>query len=249
MRTISFQLYSAHRAGPIERVIPRLAGYGYRAVEGYGDLYDEPSWLADLLAANGLTMPSGHFGLDRLADPEAVARTAHRLGIADVICPNVAPQMRRQPSAAWRSFARELSRIGGELRSAGLRFGWHNNDFEFLPMEGGDLPMRILLEEAPDLDWQFDVLWAIKGGSDPVLWYERYGPRIFSLHVKDEGPAGSNPAEGDWADVGHGTVDWPGLVALAEAKTAATLFVLEHEQTEDVDRFAVRSLAAASAWP
>ena len=56
------------------------------------------------------------------------------------------------------------------------------------------------------------MAWVIRGGADPLKWISDYGKRIVAVHVKDIAPAGQNADEDGWADVGHGTVDWKGLI-------------------------------------
>ena len=51
-----------------------------------------------------------------------------------------------------------------------------------------------------------------------------------------------------WADVGHGTLDWKGLMAALRGKTPARYFVMEHDNPSDYERFARRSIAAANAF-
>ena len=46
-------------------------------------------------------------------------------------------------------------------------------------------------------------------------------------------------------NVGHGTLDWPGLVKALKEKTATRLYVMEHDNPSDAARFARRSLEAA----
>ncbi len=51
-----------------------LGELGYNQVEGYGALYanlDQLDKLKADLAANGLTMPTGHFGFDMVRDQSA----------------------------------------------------------------------------------------------------------------------------------------------------------------------------------
>ena len=69
-----------------------------------------------------------------------------------------------------------------------------------------------MLDAAPGIGWEMDVAWVIRGGADPLKWIAEYGPRITAVHVKDIAPAGQNANEDGWADVGHGTVDWAGLI-------------------------------------
>jgi sugar phosphate isomerase/epimerase len=136
--------------------------------------------------------------------------------------------------------------VGEKVRAAGLAFGWHNHDFELVPLADGSVPMQIILENAPGIDWEADIAWIIRGGGDPMDWIARHGSRITAAHVKDIAPAGECTDEDGWADVGHGVVDWRGIkTALVSAGTG--LFVMEHDNPSDNTRFATRSINAFHA--
>jgi sugar phosphate isomerase/epimerase len=91
----SFQLYSARNFQPWNEVLAMVAKAGYRKVEGFGGLYDDPSALRSLLDRNGLSMPSGHFGLDMLEkDFDRALAIAETLGIETMICPHIAAELR-----------------------------------------------------------------------------------------------------------------------------------------------------------
>jgi sugar phosphate isomerase/epimerase len=77
----SFQLYSARNFPPLDDVLARLARLGYRQVEGFGGLYADAPGLAASLHKHGLTMPTGHFGLNQLLDTDAALKTAETLGV------------------------------------------------------------------------------------------------------------------------------------------------------------------------
>ena len=234
--------------GSLEYILSRLAGHGYTAVEGYDDCYSDPKGLASNLRENGLIMPTGHFGLDLLKDVRWVAGVCREVGISTVIGPiSTRPNDPERPP--MEKHGCRIASTGKAIVAEGLSFAWHNNDFEFAHTPDGELPMQILLEEAPDIGWQFDVAWAIKGGSDPASWMDRFGSRIVSLHVKDIAAPNENSDEDGWADVGRGVLDWSALVASALAKTAASILVMEHEAVSDLDRFAARSLQSTHDWP
>ena len=75
----SFQLYSARNFQPWQDVLAMLARTGYKNVEGFGGVYEDPSAFRKLLDDNGLAMPSGHFSIDALeGDIDEVFRTAHK---------------------------------------------------------------------------------------------------------------------------------------------------------------------------
>ena len=57
-----------------------------------------------------------------------------------------------------------------------------------------------------------------------------------------------NANEDGWADVGHGTVDWAGLIKAFREKSAAKVYVMEHDNPSDVERFARRSIEAANKY-
>lgn len=247
---LSYQLYSSRNFPPLEQTLGMLAGLGYPAVEGFGGLYADDDKVAVMergLAAHGLKMPTAHFGLDMIeGDPARVIDIARRLGIERVYCPYLMPDQRPTDGAGWTAFGARLQKAGAPLRAAGLGFGWHNHDFEFRATADGAIPQAAILAGGPDLEWEMDVAWVIKGGADPKAWISEHAARITAAHVKDIAPAGQCADEDGWADVGHGTVDWAGLMADLRA-IGVTHFVMEHDNPSDDVRFATRSIAAVKA--
>ena len=63
---LSFQLYSARTLEPLEAQFELLAGLGYKKVEPFGGLLNDPQKLKGQLELHGLSMPTSHVGLDRL---------------------------------------------------------------------------------------------------------------------------------------------------------------------------------------
>ena len=245
---LSFQLYSARFLEPLEKQTELLAGLGYRVVEPYGGLFAAPERLKQALARHGLKARSAHVGLDRLrGDAKATARLCRDLGIEFIFVPAPPQGERQKDTAGWRAFARELDEIGKAVNGEGVRFGWHNHDFEFRATETGDRPIDLLLEGAPNMLWEPDLAWIVRGGGDPVAALERYAGRIPACHVKDIAPAGEAKDEDGWADVGYGTLDWSRLLP-AMRRAGATLFVLEHDKPSDVARFARRSRDTIRNW-
>lgn len=242
----SFQLYSARNFPPVSDVLAKLANLGYAQVEGFGGLYKDADELASALKANGLEMPTGHFGLDQLKDTDTAMKTAETLGIAHLYCPAVPPEQRVQPEGAWSRLAETLGELAETYRKAGFGFGWHNHDFEFRPTDSGKMPLEIILEGAPDLAWECDVAWVVRGDQDPLAWIRRYADRVNAIHVKDIAPAGECADEDGWADVGHGTMDWQRIMDTVRAETKCRYFVMEHDNPSDVMRFATRSIEAAN---
>jgi sugar phosphate isomerase/epimerase len=243
----SYQLYSSRNFPPLSETLTMLAGLGYAAVEGFGGLYADDASLAEMAAglkATGLKMPTAHFGIDMLeGDPARVLNTARVLGIKRIYCPYLMPDRRPTDGPGWRAFGARLEAAGRPFKAAGLGFGWHNHDFEFVALPDGSIPQAEIMAGGKSLEWEIDVAWVIRGGADPVQWIRRYGPRITAAHVKDIAPAGENLDEDGWADVGHGTVDWASIQAALRAM-GCKHYVMEHDNPSDHARFAKRSILA-----
>lgn len=247
MTDLSYQLYSSRNFPPLGDTLAMLAELGYSQVEGYGGLYEDLDGLAAALNSSGLTMPSGHFGLDMLeGDPTRVLEIVDAVGMKSVYCPHIGPELRPSDAAGWRDFGAKLQETGNPFRQAGVKFGWHNHDFEFVAQADGSIPMDGILVGGPELSWEADIAWIVRGGGDPFDWIKRHGSRIDAVHVKDIAIDGHCIDEDGWEDVGHGTMDWKGLLA-ALKDTPANIFVMEHDNPNDHQRFARRSIAAVNA--
>ena len=242
----SYQLYSSRKFGPLARTLEMLARVGYAHVEG-GDAHfrdrGAPAQTAGMLAASGLTMPSGHVSIRTLeADSDWVTEASATLGVGTMYCAYLPPDERPSSVSGWVDFGRRLAAAGQPLREAGIGFGWHNHDFEFAPLPDGSMPLTRIFEGGPELEWQADIGWIVRGGADPLRWIAEFGDRITSIHVKDVAPPGQNAAEDGWADVGRGIVAWDAVVPELR-NTPTQYYIVEHDNPSDDERFARVSLA------
>lgn len=248
--SFSYQLYSSRNYPPLSNTIKMLAELGYSAVEGYGgvmgSLNDVQALQADLNAA-GLKMRTAHVGLDPLEkDPQTLIDMAKIVGAENLYVPFILPDDRPTTAKGWSEFGERLERAGKPIRDAGMGYGYHNHDFEFATTDG-IVPMEAILEGGPSLEWEIDVAWVVRGNTDPLPWIERYKDRITAVHVKDIAAVGECVDEDGWADVGHGVMNWAGLMA-ALRDTKAKHFVMEHDNPSDERRFASRSLLSAKSY-
>ncbi|MEX3008454.1 sugar phosphate isomerase/epimerase family protein [Hoeflea sp. TYP-13] len=244
---LSFQLYSARNFTPWDRVLTSLGRLGYTQVEGFGAVYGEPESFSAQLATAGLTMPTAHFSVEAMENEfDASIALAEKLGIRSIFCPYLDEHQRPTNASEWADFGKRLSAINEKVRATGRRFGWHNHDFEFQPLADGTTPQQILLDEAPDMDWEADIAWIIRGGGEPLEWIEKYGPRITAVHVKDIAPTGHCEDEDGWADVGHGIVAWRNILRELRKHGNVQYLIVEHDNPNDFERFAKRSIEALS---
>ncbi len=247
MTVFSFQLYSARNFPPLSDTLALLSKLDYASVEGFGGLYGDPEGLRRDLDANELTMPTGHFGLDQLRDRDWAVKTAKTIGIDTLFCPAIPREKWEQPEEDWTALASELGELGKFYKDQGFGFGWHNHHFEFWPTASGRLPMDILLDGAPDIDWEMDLAWVVRGDNDPKKWIKDHGHRIVAVHLKDIAKPGEAEDEDGWADLGHGTIDWRAMFEQIKSHTNATQFVMEHDNPNDLERFARRSIETAKS--
>lgn len=245
----SFQLYSARNFQPWDKILKMLAGLGYREVEGFGGVYADPAGFRAEMDKNGLAMPTGHFPVDMLEnDFDGARRLADALGVKTMICPYLVAEARPADAAGWRGFGERLAAIGEKTTKAGYGFAWHNHDFEFKKLADGSVPQEHIFESAPDVGWEMDLAWLVRGGSEPLAWIDRFGKRIVAVHVKDIAKPGQGLDEDGWSDVGHGTIDWATMLKALRAKTPAKHFVMEQDNPNDIERFARRSIEAVSSY-
>lgn len=240
---ISFQLYSARNFVPWSDVIQLLGRLGYQSVEGFGALYTDPVATRTELDKAGVTMPTMHIPLEMAeGDVGLLVGLAETLGAKSVYVPWIHPDLRPKDEAGWTSLAVRLAKCHERITAAGLSFGWHNHDFEFVALPDGQIPMDILLSAAPMIDWEADLAWIVRGGANPMDWIEKYGQRITAVHFKDLAPKGEKLDEDGWADPGTGTIDWPSLHDAIRTKTRCQVLVAEHDNPNDLDRFAAQAI-------
>lgn len=245
MTDFSYQLYSSRNFGPIENVLARVAAAGYTQVEGYGALFTnaaDAAKLADQLKANGLTMPSAHIGLQMLEDnPDEVVAIAKALDLKAAYVPHLSADERPSDAAGWRAVGERAQAALAPLAAIGLDIGWHNHEFEIKDAGDGQSVLHEILEGGPDLKVELDLAWVLVGGEDPIAYINKYADRLSSVHIKDLAPNGECEDEDGWADVGHGTMDWPAIKQALDA-TSNQFLTVEHDNPNDDARFANRSI-------
>lgn len=247
MKDISYQLYSSREFPPLAATCRMLADLGYSQVEAYGALFDDVPALHKAATDAGLSVPSGHFALAMLEeDPDRVFHIIDTLQLEAIYCPFLVPSERPRGAAGWQAFGERLQRAGKPFVDRGILFGWHNHDFEFIADEDGSIPMESIFNGAPDISWEADLAWIVRGGADPFDWIARHGARISAVHVKDIAPEGDCEDEDGWSDVGHGTMNWTALLQ-SLGQTPVRHLIMEHDKPNDHRRFAERSIASVKS--
>lgn len=85
------------------------------------------------------------------------------------------------------------NRIGEKCNQAGMRFGYHNHDFEFVKIENELMYDFMLKNTDPEkVFFQMDVYWVVRGGYSPVDYFHSYPGRFEVLHIKDNKELGQS---------------------------------------------------------
>jgi sugar phosphate isomerase/epimerase len=209
-KKIGLQLYTvrAPMAQDMPGTLRRLRAIGYDEMEFAGYFNTPPAEVKRLLADIGLTAPSAHVSRELIRDNpmpsiEAGATIGHEWLVLNWLAPE-----ERQTLDQYRAWADVCNRFAAQCHDAGMKFCYHNHDFEFHPIDGV-VPYDLLLERTDHalVNFELDLYWARKSGRDVAQLLTAQGARIPMCHVKDM------DAQGAMADVGAGQIDFAGLFA------------------------------------
>ena len=106
----------------------------------------------------------------------------------------VAPWMPKPTTLAdLQVYCDYYNQIGEKCNAAGLRFGYHNHNFEFTEIEGEMMYDYLLKNTDPEkVFFQMDVYWVVRGGQSPVDYFNAYPGRFEQLHIKDNKELGQS---------------------------------------------------------
>jgi len=233
---MSIQLWSTRGDDPLPEQLRVLASLGFTDVQTSHEQYADVPYLKDCIAEAGMTCVSGLFRFSSFeGDAMPVISAARALGMQLVAAPWLDEDKRPTDKEGWKAVHDVLAGFRERIEDAGLRFAWHNHDFEFARVADGTCGIEYLLGE--DIDLVADLAWVQIAQEDPGFWLRRYAGRIPAVHIKDVASPGSYPEQGGFADVGQGVMDWTGLWQLLDA-LGIPLRSVEHDEPGDWRRFA-----------
>lgn len=238
---ISYQLYTS-RKFPLNDTLKALADAGVSNVEGFDPLYEDASGLAKTLKDFGLSMPSGHMGIDMLeGDFDAAMKNADTLGIELIVAPYLVEELRPKDKKGWVDFGGRMAKIADKVAATGRQFAWHNHDFEFVPLMDNSLPIDAILGASDNIQSELDLAWVYVSKKDPAAELKRLKDRVVTVHIKDIAPMGENMDQDGWTYIGKGIVDWE-AISIVLPDTAAKYKILEHDNPKDPIEFIRQSV-------
>jgi sugar phosphate isomerase/epimerase len=248
-KLLGLQLYCVRdemKADPLS-TLKELAKIGYKNVEHANYINRKfygwtPQEFKKILSDLGMSMPSGHTVLDMNRHWDAskkdftdawkyTVEDAAYMGQEFVISPWMDQKVRQSKDALMEIL--EVFNKSGELcKKSGMKFGYHNHDFEFSEKHGDETLYDIILKNTdPNLVMQqLDTGNLYNGGAKAIDIVKKHPGRFESLHVKDEiesAPGGHEKYES--TILGKGIVNLKQVIDLCRDSGGTTHFVIEQE--------------------
>lgn len=248
-KLLGLQLYCVRdemKADPLG-TLKELAKFGYQHVE-HANYVDRkfygwtPKEFKKVLKDLGMTMPSGHTVLNMSKHWDATKKDftdswkytvedAAYMGQEFVISPSMDSKVRQSKDALMQIL--EVFNKSGELcKKSGMKFGYHNHDFEFSEKHGDETLYDIILTNTdPNLVMQqLDTGNLYNGGAKAIDIVKKFPGRFESLHVKDEikSPDGSHEKY-ESTILGAGIVGVKEVIDICRDSGGTIHFIIEQE--------------------
>jgi sugar phosphate isomerase/epimerase len=246
---IGIQLYSIREAmmkDPLDS-LTQIAKIGYKNVEHanyinrkfYGYSVTE---FKKVLSDLGLKMPFGHTVMgknhwdvvkkDFTDDWKYTVDDAAAMGQKYVISPWLDESMRKTMDDLKR-YMEVFNKCGELCKKSGMKFGYHNHDFEFSEKIDNVKVFDIILQNTdPKLvTQQLDIGNMYHAGGRAIDILNQYPGRFELLHVKDEIKTGEGKYES--TILGKGIVQPREISDLARKLGGTLYFVVEQEAYQD----------------
>ena len=236
--------FMIHPSSLMVRMMTRAAGMP----TGNGGRLD---WHA-LLRESGLAVISLHADLGSLErETDAVIAEAKSFSTDKVVITGMY-RFDYSDETAVRELADRLNRAGETLKAQGIRLFYHNHNVELLHA-GSRRAYDVLLDETdPEkVNFEFDSYWFTEGGADAKAWMKKLGSRMRLWHVTDRGSRQTGPAmtpilKSDSMELGDGSMDLEGLLAIAKENGVEAVVLESHKNWVGNDP--VRSLERSALW-
>ncbi len=183
------QLYSFRDEMAVDALgtLKKIASIGIKEIESArskkGHYYGlTPSDMKKACADLGMQLTSGHVALDNNFEKtmeEAVASEQPYL-----ICSSM--PSRGQTVDNYKAVAEAFNKAGEQCKNLGIKFGYHNHEYEF-ESENGQVLYDILMDNTePDLvHMELDLGWVVVAGKNPLDYFKKYPGRFPLWHLKD----------------------------------------------------------------
>jgi sugar phosphate isomerase/epimerase len=231
---IGIQLYTLRTmaAQDFDATLAAVAKAGYPGVEFAGFQGHTAAEVRGLLDKHGLKAFSAHIPVEQFrTNLDGVIADLQTVGATWGIVPWVAPE-NRTPEA-FRKLGEEFNAFGAALQAAGLKFAYHNHNFEFEQTtdSGKTIWEELIAGTDPGaVSFELDAFWAEVGGYDAAEVIRATPDRIRLVHLKD---ASREDAKKD-VPFGTGVLDW-GAILSAARDAGVEYYITEQDNPSEID--------------
>ncbi|MCL2421001.1 MAG: sugar phosphate isomerase/epimerase [Defluviitaleaceae bacterium] len=236
---IAAQLYTVRDFTQNEKdfaeTIKKIAAIGYPGVQLSAHNQEIPAkFIADTCAANGVTIVSSHAPPARILNDTDTLIAEHKLYNAPQIGIGMIPEEYRADLAGVKKFIADFLPAALKIKAAGLRFAYHNHEYEFGKFEG-KMIIDYLMEGFAEADMQIilDTYWVQCGGCEPVSWIKKLAGKIPRMHFKDMAIVDRSQ---HFAEIGAGNLNWPEIIAACKA-SGVEWVIVEQDDSYGRDSF------------
>ena len=228
---IGIQLYTVRdlMRKNVPLTLQRIADIGYKEVEFAGYFGKTNKEIKTILSDNGLKSPSTHIEMDAIYNnPNEAIDTALEVGHEYIVMAWLA-ESERQNIDQYREYVDLYNSFGEKCNQNGLKFAYHNHDFEFDILDG-EVPMDLLLNKTDpnNVSFELDMYWVHKAKKDPKSYINNYPGRFPLWHIKD---MASNTM---MADVGDGIIDFSEIFGLYKISGLKHYFVERDDPSDSM---------------
>lgn len=222
------QLYSFRddMAKDAKGTLEKIASLGIKKIEsarsGKGHYYGlSPKEMKNACNALGMKLTSGHVALD--ANFETTMEEAVASGQEYLICSSM--PSKGQTVDNYKKVAEAFNKAGEACKKLGIKFGYHNHDYEF-ESENDEVLYDVLMDhtQADLVHMELDLGWVIVGGKNPLEYFKKYPGRFPLWHLKD-----MNMAKKESTELGKGGLDIAAMMANQKVSGVHHVFIEQEE--------------------
>lgn len=230
VENVGVQLYTFRKEMQADAMgtLKQIASLGFKQIESArsekGHYYGlSPKEMKQVCADFGMTLRSGHAHIDDQWNK--TMEEAVESGQEYLICSTMPTA--GQTVDNYKTVAEAFNKAGEECKKLGIKFGYHNHEYEF-ESENDQVLYNVLLDntEADLVHMELDLGWVIVGGKDPLDYFSKYPGRFPLWHLKDMDLAKKHSVE-----FGKGQLDIIAMLKNREQSGMKFMFVEQEEYT------------------
>ena len=225
---LGIQLYTFRdqmQSNPL-KTLEEIASLGIKKIESArsqkGHYYGlKPREMQTACSSLGMQLVSGHVLLDAAFD--RTLEEAMEAQQAFLICSSL--PTKGQTVDNYKRVAEAFNKAGEKCRAAGIRFGYHNHEYEF-ESENGIVLFDVIMDETDPylVNMELDLGWVIIAKKNPLDYFKKYPGRFPLWHLKDMDIVKKQSTE-----FGKGGLDIPEMLAHQKDSGVEHIFIEQEE--------------------